>query len=72
SDTLVPTTYLVDTTLSYASDYDQTALAGRLRLFQVKGYNFNVSTQRQPDGDARQPELPGVIISSDQESAGRF
>ncbi|MBQ0224182.1 MULTISPECIES: hypothetical protein, partial [Citrobacter freundii complex] len=30
SDTLVPTTYLVDTTLSYASDYDQTALAGRL------------------------------------------
>ncbi|MDV0486291.1 hypothetical protein RZO84_25040, partial [Citrobacter freundii] len=25
-----PTTYLVDTTLSYASDYDQTALAGRL------------------------------------------
>ncbi|MDV0481445.1 hypothetical protein RZO68_00005, partial [Citrobacter freundii] len=32
SDTLVPTTYLVDTTLSYAADYDQTALAGRLPL----------------------------------------
>ncbi|MGS3313334.1 hypothetical protein ACB287_25535, partial [Citrobacter freundii] len=32
SDTLVPTTYLVDTTLSYASDYDQTALAGRLLI----------------------------------------
>ncbi|WP_220389047.1 hypothetical protein, partial [Klebsiella pneumoniae] len=31
SDTLVPTTYLVDTTLSYASDYDQTVHAVRLR-----------------------------------------
>ncbi|MFT2689046.1 hypothetical protein ACMWDS_31860, partial [Klebsiella pneumoniae] len=45
SDTLVPTTYLVDTTLSYASDYDQTALAGRLLFIQefniIKGHlNF--------------------------------
>ncbi|WP_269446849.1 antiterminator Q family protein, partial [Citrobacter sp. AATXQ] len=32
SDTLVPTTYLVDTTLSDASDYDQTVHAVRLRL----------------------------------------
>ncbi|MFT2200908.1 hypothetical protein ACMV55_16875, partial [Klebsiella pneumoniae] len=30
SDTLVPTTYLVDTTLSDASDYDQTVHAVRL------------------------------------------
>ncbi|MFT0930006.1 hypothetical protein, partial [Enterobacter cloacae] len=32
SDTLVPTTYLVDTTLSDASDYDQTVHAVRLQL----------------------------------------
>ncbi|MDU6027922.1 MAG: hypothetical protein E6Y78_27875, partial [Klebsiella oxytoca] len=32
SDTLVPTTYLVDTTLSDASDYDQTVHAVRLHL----------------------------------------
>ncbi|MFM9336807.1 hypothetical protein ACKGB2_22650, partial [Klebsiella pneumoniae] len=32
SDTLVPTTYLVDTTLSDASDYDQTVHAVRLPL----------------------------------------
>ena len=31
SDTLIPTTYLVDTTLLDASDYDQTALAGRIQ-----------------------------------------
>lgn len=31
-----------------------------------------MSVYSQPDCDARQPELPGVIISSDQESAGRF
>ncbi|WP_258110445.1 hypothetical protein, partial [Klebsiella quasipneumoniae] len=34
SDTLVPTTYLVDTTLSDASDYDQTVHAVRLLLIQ--------------------------------------
>ncbi|WP_256656760.1 ATP-binding protein, partial [Klebsiella quasipneumoniae] len=34
SDTLVPTTYLVDTTLSDASDYDQTVHAVRLQLLQ--------------------------------------
>lgn len=33
SDTLVPTTYLVDTTLSDASDYDQTVHAVRLPLY---------------------------------------
>ncbi|MGT7144581.1 hypothetical protein ACRW4C_25220, partial [Escherichia coli] len=32
SDTLVPTTYLVDTTLSNSSDSDQTVQAVRLRL----------------------------------------
>ncbi|WP_320722991.1 hypothetical protein, partial [Enterobacter sp. 262D3] len=32
SDTLVPTTYLVDTTLSDASDYDQTVHAVRLPI----------------------------------------
>ncbi|MGK0706785.1 hypothetical protein ACSFCW_25450, partial [Yokenella regensburgei] len=34
SDTLVPTTYLVDTTLSDASDYDQTVHAVRLRIMR--------------------------------------
>lgn len=34
SDTLVPTTYLVDTTLSDASDYDQTVHAVRLPAFR--------------------------------------
>ncbi|WP_216080426.1 hypothetical protein, partial [Shigella boydii] len=34
SDTLVPTTYLVDTTLSNSSDSDQTVQAARLRLLQ--------------------------------------
>ncbi|MGS3242869.1 hypothetical protein, partial [Klebsiella michiganensis] len=34
SDTLVPTTYLVDTTLSDASDYDQTVHAVRLRSYR--------------------------------------
>ncbi|MEV9348616.1 hypothetical protein AB0175_26375, partial [Klebsiella pneumoniae] len=33
SDTLVPTTYLVDTTLSNSSDSDQTVQAVRLPLF---------------------------------------
>ncbi|MGT8201636.1 hypothetical protein ACRWUB_17130, partial [Escherichia coli] len=32
SDTLVPTTYLVDTTLSNSSDSDQTVQAVRLRV----------------------------------------
>ncbi|MCD3887320.1 hypothetical protein KX454_22940, partial [Escherichia coli] len=32
SDTLVPTTYLVDTTLSNSSDSDQTVQAVRLQL----------------------------------------
>ncbi|WP_207305104.1 hypothetical protein, partial [Klebsiella pneumoniae] len=36
SDTLVPTTYLVDTTLSDASDYDQTVHAVRLRVNVVQ------------------------------------
>ncbi|WP_261589438.1 hypothetical protein, partial [Escherichia coli] len=35
SDTLVPTTYLVDTTLSNSSDSDQTVQAVRLRLKPV-------------------------------------
>ncbi|MDK1946577.1 MULTISPECIES: hypothetical protein, partial [unclassified Klebsiella] len=34
SDTLVPTTYLVDTTLSDASDYDQTVHAVRLHMLK--------------------------------------
>ncbi|WP_213078566.1 hypothetical protein, partial [Escherichia coli] len=33
SDTLVPTTYLVDTTLSNSSDSDQTVQAVRFRIF---------------------------------------
>ncbi|AXT68975.1 TPA: NERD domain-containing protein [Klebsiella pneumoniae] len=37
SDTLVPTTYLVDTTLSDASDYDQTVHAVRLLFISTKG-----------------------------------
>ncbi|MFT2780430.1 copper resistance protein B, partial [Klebsiella pneumoniae] len=40
SDTLVPTTYLVDTTLSDASDYDQTVHAVRLRFQGLALYNF--------------------------------
>ncbi|WP_218969181.1 DUF6152 family protein, partial [Klebsiella quasivariicola] len=40
-DTLVPTTYLVDTTLSDASDYDQTVHAVRLRM-AVFGMTTNV------------------------------
>ncbi|WP_203396824.1 hypothetical protein, partial [Escherichia coli] len=35
SDTLVPTTYLVDTTLSNSSDSDQTVQAVRLHLFRA-------------------------------------
>ncbi|MFL9631955.1 hypothetical protein ACKC6T_13305, partial [Klebsiella quasipneumoniae subsp. quasipneumoniae] len=35
SDTLVPTTYLVDTTLSDASDYDQTVHAVRLHMLNA-------------------------------------
>ncbi|MGX3906131.1 hypothetical protein ACWJPH_27045, partial [Klebsiella pneumoniae] len=35
SDTLVPTTYLVDTTLSNSSDSDQTVQAIRLQMIQV-------------------------------------
>ncbi|MDU2721702.1 MAG: hypothetical protein E7C35_08645, partial [Enterobacter hormaechei] len=35
SDTLVPTTYLVDTTLSDASDYDQTVHAVRLPITET-------------------------------------
>uniref|UniRef100_UPI001BDCCDF8 hypothetical protein n=1 Tax=Escherichia coli TaxID=562 RepID=UPI001BDCCDF8 len=35
SDTLVPTTYLVDTTLSNSSDSDQTVQAVRLQFFLV-------------------------------------
>ncbi|WP_340543205.1 WYL domain-containing protein, partial [Escherichia coli] len=35
SDTLVPTTYLVDTTLSNSSDSDQTVQAVRLRLIRL-------------------------------------
>ncbi|MFG6485022.1 hypothetical protein ACEWUX_28885, partial [Klebsiella pneumoniae] len=44
SDTLVPTTYLVDTTLSDASDYDQTVHAVRLLIAGLNAllfeYNF--------------------------------
>ncbi|WP_218969182.1 hypothetical protein, partial [Klebsiella quasivariicola] len=43
-DTLVPTTYLVDTTLSDASDYDQTVHAVRLLIAGLNAllfeYNF--------------------------------
>ncbi|MBQ0603204.1 hypothetical protein J7S78_25710, partial [Klebsiella oxytoca] len=35
SNTLVPTTYLVDTTLSDASDYDQTVHAVRLPFTEI-------------------------------------
>ncbi|WP_213081314.1 hypothetical protein, partial [Escherichia coli] len=35
SDTLVPTTYLVDTTLSNSSDSDQTVQAVRLQMNEV-------------------------------------
>ncbi|MCM4411409.1 hypothetical protein MMS02_18190, partial [Escherichia coli] len=35
SDTLVPTTYLVDTTLSNSSDSDQTVQAVRLQKMQI-------------------------------------
>ncbi|WP_213091219.1 hypothetical protein, partial [Escherichia coli] len=35
SDTLVPTTYLVDTTLSNSSDSDQTVQAVRLLMIRV-------------------------------------
>ncbi|WP_348831720.1 hypothetical protein [Escherichia coli] len=38
SDTLVPTTYLVDTTLSNSSDSDQTVQAVRLRV--MIGFGF--------------------------------
>ncbi|VVY13207.1 Uncharacterised protein [Escherichia coli] len=38
-DTLVPTNYLVDTTLPNTPDYDQMGLTGRL-LFQA-GWNNN-------------------------------
>ncbi|OXL33771.1 hypothetical protein CA284_22065, partial [Enterobacter mori] len=41
-DTLVPTTYLVDTTLSNTSDYDQTALAVRLLIYDEL-YLFTLS-----------------------------
>ncbi|MGS3552425.1 hypothetical protein ACB262_14535, partial [Klebsiella quasipneumoniae] len=44
SDTLVPTTYLVDTTLSDASDYDQTVHA--VRLLTIR----HSSIERLPDG----------------------
>ncbi|HIB2882047.1 TPA: hypothetical protein ACWQ59_004955, partial [Escherichia coli] len=37
SDTLVPTTYLVDTTLSNSSDSDQTVQAVRLRMSGIYG-----------------------------------
>ncbi|WP_206778262.1 hypothetical protein, partial [Escherichia coli] len=36
SDTLVPTTYLVDTTLSNSSDSDQTVQAVRLLTFRLQ------------------------------------
>ncbi|WP_220378018.1 hypothetical protein, partial [Klebsiella pneumoniae] len=59
SDTLVPTTYLVDTTLSDASDYDQTVHAVRLLTKQRKhnvmlgelaiGFDFNVRSWHRAD-----------------------
>ncbi|MCS0758873.1 hypothetical protein NXZ78_24875, partial [Escherichia coli] len=41
SDTLVPTTYLVDTTLSNASDSDQTVQAVRLRMLFCRRCMFS-------------------------------
>ncbi|WP_208980232.1 hypothetical protein, partial [Escherichia albertii] len=38
SDTLVPTTYLVDTTLSNSSDSDQTVQAVRLHLIIMSDF----------------------------------
>ncbi|WP_313902858.1 hypothetical protein, partial [Escherichia coli] len=50
SDTLVPTTYLVDTTLSNSSDSDQTVQAVRLRrsfaLFSLAQTSFE---KQRPD-----------------------
>ncbi|MEF8948700.1 hypothetical protein U9819_26100, partial [Escherichia coli] len=40
SDTLVPTTYLVDTTLSNSSDSDQTVQAVRLQSLYRSGFYF--------------------------------
>ncbi|WP_406916244.1 hypothetical protein, partial [Klebsiella oxytoca] len=45
SNTLVPTTYLVDTTLSDASDYDQTVHAVRL---PAKDEQPKTKTQHKP------------------------
>ncbi|MCI3251128.1 hypothetical protein MP975_23950, partial [Escherichia coli] len=42
SDTLVPTTYLVDTTLSNSSDSDQTVQAVRLRKTQQMHQSKNM------------------------------
>ncbi|MEB7687867.1 hypothetical protein NGB51_20200 [Escherichia coli] len=43
SDTLVPTTYLVDTTLSNLSDSDQTVQAVRLLINYITGLIFCLS-----------------------------
>ncbi|MDV2808996.1 integrase core domain-containing protein, partial [Klebsiella pneumoniae] len=65
SDTLVPTTYLVDTTLSDASDYDQTVHAVRLRISGVqvtrildsialfRGYPATIRTDQGPEFTCR-------------------
>ncbi|WP_212738551.1 hypothetical protein, partial [Escherichia coli] len=42
SDTLVPTTYLVDTTLSNSSDSDQTVQAVRLPVARIYIVNENL------------------------------
>ncbi|MEX3392810.1 PapB/FocB family fimbrial expression transcriptional regulator [Escherichia coli] len=43
---MVPTTYLVDTTLSNSSDSDQTVQAVRLREYLVYGYSKQESCDR--------------------------
>ena len=52
SDTLVPTTYLVDTTLSDASDYDQTVHAVRLQITEE-----HPPKRQQQAAAAKAPEI---------------
>ncbi|WP_320386671.1 hypothetical protein [Klebsiella oxytoca] len=47
SNTLVPTTYLVDTTLSDASDYDQTVHAVRLQNTQETAKPFSEMSEHE-------------------------
>ncbi|WP_213059286.1 hypothetical protein, partial [Escherichia coli] len=48
SDTLVPTTYLVDTTLSNSSDSDQTVQAVRLLCITVPDERKTCATVKKP------------------------